>query len=118
MKDTARVLGRMYDGIEYRGYGQKIVEELGKKRRTNDIIQNLGSAGLGREQEGISRIVIEKPFGRDLDSARRLNGVVHISRRASTASTTPGEERSRISRFRSRIPSSNRLEQDTSITFR
>lgn len=29
MKDTARVLGRMYDGIEYRGYGQQIVEELG-----------------------------------------------------------------------------------------
>ena len=26
--DTARVLGRMYDGIEYRGYGQSIVEEL------------------------------------------------------------------------------------------
>jgi len=30
MKDTARVLGRMYDGIEYRGYGQNIVEELAK----------------------------------------------------------------------------------------
>lgn len=28
MKDTARVLGRMYDGIEYRGYGQHIVETL------------------------------------------------------------------------------------------
>ncbi|MBC8557209.1 ornithine carbamoyltransferase [Jutongia hominis] len=28
--DTARVLGRMYDGIEYRGYGQEIVEELAK----------------------------------------------------------------------------------------
>jgi ornithine carbamoyltransferase len=28
MKDTARVLGRMYDGIEYRGFGQMIVEEL------------------------------------------------------------------------------------------
>ena len=28
MKDTARVLGRMYDGIEYRGYGQSKVEEL------------------------------------------------------------------------------------------
>ena len=26
--DTARVLGRMYDGIEYRGFGQEIVEEL------------------------------------------------------------------------------------------
>ena len=30
MKDTARVLGRMYDGIEYRGFGQEIVEELGQ----------------------------------------------------------------------------------------
>jgi len=30
MKDTARVLGRMYDGIEYRGYEQSIVEELAK----------------------------------------------------------------------------------------
>ena len=30
MADTARVLGRMYDGIEYRGFGQDIVEELGK----------------------------------------------------------------------------------------
>ena len=30
LKDTARVLGRMFDGIEYRGYGQAIVEELAK----------------------------------------------------------------------------------------
>jgi len=30
MKDTARVLGRMYDAIEYRGFGQKTVEELAK----------------------------------------------------------------------------------------
>ncbi len=28
--DTARVLGRIYDGIEYRGYGQEIVEDLAK----------------------------------------------------------------------------------------
>jgi ornithine carbamoyltransferase len=28
MKDTARVLGRMYDGIEYRGSSQRLVEEL------------------------------------------------------------------------------------------
>ena len=28
IKDTARVLGRMYEGIEYRGFGQEIVEEL------------------------------------------------------------------------------------------
>ncbi|MBU8911867.1 MAG: ornithine carbamoyltransferase [Desulfobacterales bacterium] len=30
MKDTARVLGRMYDGIQYRGFAQKTVEELGQ----------------------------------------------------------------------------------------
>ncbi len=30
IKDTARVLGRMYDGIEYRGFGQDIVEELAR----------------------------------------------------------------------------------------
>ena len=28
MKDTARVLGRMFDGIEYRGFGQETVETL------------------------------------------------------------------------------------------
>ncbi|WP_418482346.1 ornithine carbamoyltransferase, partial [Frisingicoccus sp.] len=30
IEDTARVLGRMFEGIEYRGYGQEIVEELAK----------------------------------------------------------------------------------------
>lgn len=30
IEDTARVLGRMYDGIEYRGFGQDIVEEIAK----------------------------------------------------------------------------------------
>jgi ornithine carbamoyltransferase len=30
IKDTARVLGRLYDGIEYRGFSQEIVESLGK----------------------------------------------------------------------------------------
>ena len=30
IEDTARVLGRMYEGIEYRGFGQEIVEELAK----------------------------------------------------------------------------------------
>jgi len=30
MKDTARVLGRMYDAIEYRGFGQEVVEELAR----------------------------------------------------------------------------------------
>ena len=34
MKDTARVLGRIYDAIEYRGFGQEVVDELAAVRRT------------------------------------------------------------------------------------
>ena len=41
------------------------------------IIRNLGTAELAREETGSCRIVIEKPFGRDLDSARHLNQVLH-----------------------------------------
>ena len=37
MKDTARVLGRIYDAIEYRGFGQEIVDELAAVRRRADL---------------------------------------------------------------------------------
>ena len=40
------------------------------------IISNIGSAGLSEEGTGYTHIVIEKPFGRDLESARKLNGVL------------------------------------------
>ena len=38
-----------------------------------DIINNLGAAGLNKEDKGYSRLVIEKPFGRDLSTAQELN---------------------------------------------
>ncbi len=41
-----------------------------------DVIRNLGTAGLAREETGSSRIVIEKPFGRDLESAHKLSMVL------------------------------------------
>ncbi len=40
------------------------------------IIEGLGSAGLNRNPHGWSRIVLEKPFGRDLSTARELNATV------------------------------------------
>ena len=40
------------------------------------IILNLGMAGLSDEDESYSHVVIEKPFGRDFDSAKRLNSVL------------------------------------------
>jgi glucose-6-phosphate 1-dehydrogenase len=41
------------------------------------IIEGLGAAGLNRREHGWTRIVLEKPFGRDLESANVLNDVVH-----------------------------------------
>jgi glucose-6-phosphate 1-dehydrogenase len=37
------------------------------------IVSNLGASGLAREEKGFSRVVIEKPFGKDLASAQELN---------------------------------------------
>src|ERR1041385_4333352 len=40
------------------------------------IVKQLGDSGLNREEDYWSRIVIEKPFGRDLESAKALNAEV------------------------------------------
>jgi glucose-6-phosphate 1-dehydrogenase len=40
------------------------------------VIQGLGGAGLNHNDNGWSRVVVEKPFGRDLESARSLNKTV------------------------------------------
>lgn len=41
-----------------------------------EIIQRIGAAGLNRNRKGWTRIIIEKPFGHDLASARELNRIV------------------------------------------
>jgi glucose-6-phosphate 1-dehydrogenase len=44
-----------------------------------NVIVNLGATGLSQEEKGYTHVVIEKPFGRDLDSAKRLNLIVKNS---------------------------------------
>jgi glucose-6-phosphate 1-dehydrogenase len=44
-----------------------------------DAIGNLGEVGLAKEEKGYTHLVIEKPFGHDLDSAEHLNGVIQKS---------------------------------------
>ena len=41
------------------------------------IIEQLGRAGLNRNRSGWTRIIVEKPFGRNLESAQQLNEQVH-----------------------------------------
>src|SRR5215208_3555157 len=50
------------------------------------IVERLGKAGLAQEGEHWSRIVVEKPFGRDLESAKELNASITTS--AKTQSKT------------------------------
>jgi glucose-6-phosphate 1-dehydrogenase len=40
-------------------------------------VEHLGGSGLAKEDGGWRRVVIEKPFGRDLESAQALNSTVH-----------------------------------------
>jgi len=42
----------------------------------SEIVRGLDDAGLAEQGEGWTRIVVEKPFGRDLESARELNEVI------------------------------------------
>ena len=42
-----------------------------------DTVTGLGEAGLNRRDDGWTRLVIEKPFGRDLSTAQDLNELVH-----------------------------------------
>jgi len=43
------------------------------------VILNLGESGLSKEKDGYSHVVIEKPFGRDTETARSLNGALRKS---------------------------------------
>ncbi len=64
---------------EFEGPSNRIYYLAVAPRLYESTIQNLGQAGLVNERDGIRRVVIEKPFGRDLPSARALNKSVHES---------------------------------------
>jgi glucose-6-phosphate 1-dehydrogenase len=81
-----------YDSPESYNKGlPELISQLEKRHRTEgnrifylaipptiyeDIINNLGASGLAQEGPGYTHVVIEKPFGRDLLSARRLNSIL------------------------------------------
>jgi glucose-6-phosphate 1-dehydrogenase len=80
-KDPAAYRTALYDRLsalerQHQTKGSRIFYLAVPPAIYEDIIRNLGTAGLAQEESGNSRIVIEKPFGRDLDSARQLNRVL------------------------------------------
>lgn len=68
-------LARKLDALEHeRGLGPNRLFYLATPPETFEtIIHHLGQVGLNRNDRGWTRIIIEKPFGRDLETARHLN---------------------------------------------
>lgn len=60
------------------GIGSNVIFYMATPPNMYEIIcSNLSEAGLANQDEGFRRIIIEKPFGYDLESARKLNSVLH-----------------------------------------
>lgn len=60
--------------VEQRTRGNRFFYLAVAPRFFGGIVQQLGAAGLAKESEGrFARVIVEKPFGKDLDSARQLN---------------------------------------------
>ncbi len=88
---TYFVRGDFADAQSFRRLGARL-EEISRRHHTlgnvlfylatppsefGPIVGQLGKAGLARSDEGWRRVVVEKPFGRDLDSARALDAELH-----------------------------------------
>jgi len=81
--------GELDDGTTYKQIGDRL-EELAKEGASRNhifylatppslfatIVKHLAEAGLNKEDGHWSRVIIEKPFGRDLESAKALNATV------------------------------------------
>jgi glucose-6-phosphate 1-dehydrogenase len=75
---TYRKIKETVDPLEekYKTGGNRIFYLAVPPEAYETVILNLGEAGLSEERQGYSHVVIEKPFGRDTDSARRLNAAL------------------------------------------
>ena len=84
------VSGDLSDLDQFNRLRQRLEELENDRRPTNRLfylsiaprlyetaVTNLGASGLTQEKHGWSRVVVEKPFGRDLPSAQALNQAVH-----------------------------------------
>jgi glucose-6-phosphate 1-dehydrogenase len=74
IKDTLAPLEKKYQSSGNRVFYLAVPPDI-----YETVTLNLGAAGLSREKDGYSHVVIEKPFGRDTDSARSLNAALSKS---------------------------------------
>jgi glucose-6-phosphate 1-dehydrogenase len=70
-------LGRLLNEIEKSSDSTRIYYLATAPEFYETAVQQLGRAGLADEQGGPRRVIVEKPFGSNLESARRLNEIIH-----------------------------------------
>ncbi|MFQ5593650.1 MAG: glucose-6-phosphate dehydrogenase [Anaerolineae bacterium] len=70
-----RLLGLLRD--ERVGTGNRVYYLAVSPRFYGDIVAQLGASGMASEQGGWRRVVVEKPFGHNLESAHALNQAIH-----------------------------------------
>jgi len=75
--DDFRSLGARLDELEGDDGAHRVYYLATAPRFYEPAIAHLGQAGLAQQSERVRRVVIEKPFGVDLESARQLNEAVH-----------------------------------------
>ena len=80
-QDSFKALRRKIIALEkkHRTLGNRILYLAVPPEVYEPIISNIGSAGLSEEGKGYTHIVIEKPIGRDIASARKLNTALRSS---------------------------------------
>lgn len=71
------LLRRLLDEVESRGSSVRIFYLATAPRFFEPAIRHLGGSGLSRQGNHDTRVVVEKPFGIDRDSARQLNDTLH-----------------------------------------
>jgi glucose-6-phosphate 1-dehydrogenase len=77
--DAYRRLGRRLDEFDeaFNTRGNALFYLAVPPTLYTTIVDRLGKAGLNRSEKGWRRIIVEKPFGHDLESARQLNDEIH-----------------------------------------
>ena len=75
--DDFHSLGRFLDEIEHGNESSRIYYLSTAPRFYAPAVTHMGDAGLADESRGARRLVVEKPFGTDLESARKLNLSIH-----------------------------------------
>jgi glucose-6-phosphate 1-dehydrogenase len=75
--ESFQELAQVLDGLEQGASATRVYYLSTSPSLYAPAVANLGAAGLADESKGVRRIVIEKPFGTDLKSAKELNRAVH-----------------------------------------